>query len=163
MRVVLQGDALAKWQKNVQRNLERKAQGDQHVDVLDTGEKAMIKQAMSEGVAEGVLAPERLLAETDLASRIDLATPAPATARTAEQVAKAAHARWATIYTLRKSPIEGAGIKLMHTGMGNTFFGTSAKPNFDEFVQSSLTNRFNLDPDERAAHDRAVEAFKNRK
>ena len=122
----------------------------------------MLQQAMNEGVAEGVLAPERLLADTSLISRIDVVTPVPATAETAERLAKSAHAHWATVYTLRKSPLDGAGIKLIHTGMENMYFRTQRNPSFAEFIQSSLTNRFNLDPEARAAHDRAVQAFKNR-
>jgi len=162
MTVVLQADAAAKWQKQVQQNMERKARGDHGVNVLQTEESAIIQQAMNEGSADGVLAPERLLAETRLASGIDLTTPAPATAETAERTAKTAHARWATIFTLRKSPLEGAGIKLIHTGMENLYWGTQTNRTFDQFVQGSLTNRFNLSPEGRAAHHRAVEAYKNR-
>jgi len=130
---------------------------------LDTEESAIIQQAMNQGVADGVLAPERLLAETGLTSKLDLAAPAPATAETAERVAKAAHAHWTTIYTLRKSPVEGAGIKLMHAGIKNIHVGPQANATFDQFIKSSLTNRFSLSPDARAAHDRAVQAFKNKK
>ncbi len=163
MRVVLQGKALTKWQEDVQQNLGRRAQGDQNVSVIETEESAVIRAAMREGVLEGVLAPERLLAETRLASSIDPEIPSPATPETADRYAKAARARWATIYTLRKSPLEGAGIKLLHSGMGNNPWGQKTNQSFDEFIQSTLTNRFNLNPEARAAHDRAVEAFKNRK
>jgi RNA polymerase sigma factor (sigma-70 family) len=163
MVLVLRGDAVGRWQKNVQDNFARKRQGDPDVKVLDTEESAIIRQAMNQGVADGVLAPERLLAETGLTSKLDLATPAPATAETAERVAKAAHAHWTTIYTLRKSPVEGAGIKLLHAGIKNIHVGPQANTTFDDFIKSSLTNRFSLSPDAQAAHDRAVQAFKNKK
>jgi len=162
MVLVLRGDAVRRWEKNVQDNLARKRQGDPDVDILDTKESAIIRQAMNQGVADGVLAPERLLAETGLTSKLDLATPAPATAETAERLAGAAHAHWTTIYTLRKSPVEGTGIKLMHAGMENTFMRPQANWTFDDFIKSSLTNRFSLSPDARAAHDRAVQAFKSK-
>ena len=118
---------------------------------------------MNQGVADGILAPERLLAETGLTSTIDLVIPAAPTAETADRFAKAAHARRATIYTLRKSPLAGAGIKLVHSGTENLSSGRQTNTSFDAFIQSTLTNRFNLNPDARAAHDRAVEAFKNQK
>ena len=164
MVLVLRGDAVGRWQKQVQDNLARKRQGDPEVNIFDTEESAIIRQAMKQGVADGVLAPERLLAETGLTSKLDLATPAPATAETAERAAKAAHAHWTTIYTLRKSPVEGMGIKLVHAGAGieNMFMRPQAKGTFDDFIKSSLTNRFSLSPDARAAHDRAVQAFKNK-
>jgi RNA polymerase sigma factor (sigma-70 family) len=162
MVVVVRGDAAVRWRKNVQDNMARKRQGDPDVRVFDTEESAIIRQAMNQGVAEGVLAPERLLAETGLTSKLDLATPAPATAETAERVAKAAHAHWTTIYTLRKSPVEGAGIKLRHAGIENLYVRPQANMTFDDFIKSSLTNRFSLSPEDRAAHDRAVQAFKNK-
>lgn len=162
MQLVLRGDAVRRWEKNVQDNLARKRQGDPNVNVFDTEESAIVRQAMNQGVADGVLAPERLLAETGLTSKLDLATPAPATADTAERAAKAAHAHWTTIYTLRKSPVEGTGIKLMHAGVESTFMRPPGNGTFDDFIKSSLTNRFSLSPDARAAHDRAVQAFKNK-
>jgi len=60
--------------------------------------------------------------------------------------------------------VEGAGIKLMHAGAGmeNMFMRPQANMTFDDFIKSSLTNRFSLSPDARAAHDRAVQAFKNK-
>lgn len=163
MVVVLRGDAVARWHKNVQDNLARKRQGDENVNVFDTAESALIQQAMNQGIADGVLAPERLLAETGLASKLDLVTPAPPTAETAERLAKAAHAHWTTIYTLRKSPVESAGIKLVHADMENMSGRTPVGTTFDDFIRSSLTNRFTLSPEARAAHDRAVQAFKNKK
>jgi len=162
--LVLRGDAVGRWQKNVQDNLTRARQGERDVKVFDTEEKAIVQEAMNRGVADGVLAPERLLAETGLTSKLEVGTPTRATAETAARVAKAAHAHWTTIYTLRKSPVEGAGIKLMHAGAGmeNMFMRPQANMTFDDFIKSSLTNRFSLSPDARAAHDRAVQAFKNK-
>ncbi|MGA2750269.1 MAG: sigma-70 family RNA polymerase sigma factor [Verrucomicrobiota bacterium] len=162
MKVFLNDDATARWEKNVRENFKRMEHGDSEVRILDTEESAIIRQAMNEGMADGVLAPERLLAEARLTPKISEATPLPATAEAADRIAKAADARWTTIYTLRKSPLEGAGIKLAHTGMENTYFHGPTNLTFGDFVQWAQTNRFNLTPDERLAHDRAVEALKRK-
>jgi RNA polymerase sigma factor (sigma-70 family) len=163
MMAALDANAFAKWNQNVQRNFKRREQGDPNVKVLDTEESATLQQAMNEGVVDGVLAPERLLAEARLVSRIGQTTPVPPTAEAADQIAKATRAHWVTIYTLRKSPLDGAGIKLVHTGMESMYWPTQTNGSFAEFVQGSLTNRFNLGPEDRAAHARAVQAFKNGK
>ena len=161
MRVFLDDDATARWEKNVQENFKRKKQGDKQIDILDTEECAIIRQAMNEGMADGVLAPERLLAEARLTPKINEAPPLPATAEAADRIAKAVHARWTTIYTLRKSPLDGAGVKLAHTGM-QTMYGPTNLTDFGDFIQWAQTNRFNLTPDERLAHDRAVQALKQK-
>jgi RNA polymerase sigma factor (sigma-70 family) len=121
-----------------------------------------IGEAMRAGVADGVLAPERLLAETSLAVRMRLAAPMPANAATATRLAKEAHARWATIYTLRKSPVEGAGIKLVHAGM-ERMYPPERPPGDPAAMFNQMQNeRFNLTPEDRAAHRRAVEALKQK-
>jgi RNA polymerase sigma factor (sigma-70 family) len=121
-----------------------------------------IIQAMKEGEAEGVLAPERLLAESRLVVKMKAATSVSANAETAARLAKAAHAHWAIIYTLRKSPLAGAGIKLVHTGM-ETMYGQANRPvSPSAMMQGMQTNRFNLTPEDRAAHARAVEALKKK-
>lgn len=163
MMIVLRGDAVAEWQQNVQDNVARKRQGDVDLNIFDTPEKAIIQQAMGQGTADGVLAPERLLTEIGLNSKLDMATPAPATAESADRVAKAAHVHWTTIYTLRKSPVEGGGILLAHAGMEDMYGRPPAEMTFDDFIRSALTNRFTLSPDARATHDRAVQAFKNKR
>ena len=117
---------------------------------------------MKDGEAEGVLAPERLLAENRLMPKMEAPTPVPANAETAARLAKAARAHWATIYTLRKSPLAGAGIKLVHTGM-ETMYGQVNRPATPSaMMQGMQTNRFNLTPEDRAAHARAVEALKKK-
>src|SRR5262249_31763981 len=122
-----------------------------------------IRQAMDNGIADGVLAPERLLAPTRLAPAMHPATPVPATPENAARLAKAAHAHWTTIYTLRKCPLEGAGIKLIHTGM-EAMYGQDKPPANPEALLSGIqTNRFNLSPEDRAAHQRAVDALKKQK
>lgn len=122
-----------------------------------------IQQAMKDGVAEGVLAPERLLAEDLLAARIGGATPVPATPEAAAQAAKAAHAKWTTIYTLRKSPMDGVGIKLVHAGqkLPLSQFGTN-RFSPDNLMQMVEQHHYNLSPEERAAHERAVQALKQK-
>ncbi len=129
-------------------------------------EHQAIIQAMRDGMGEGVLAPERLLAEIRLLSGADLVTPMPATAEAAAQAAKTLHARWTTIYTLRTAPLDCAGIKLVHTG-SQIFAAQADMPaNPDEFMQRidqlMRTNDFNLTPEDRAAHQRAVEALKHK-
>jgi RNA polymerase sigma factor (sigma-70 family) len=129
-------------------------------------EHAAIIQSMQDGMSEGVLAPERLLAEIRLLSGANLVTPMPATAEAAAQAAKTLHARWTTIYTLRKAPLDCAGIKLVHRG--SQLFAAQTKPpaNPEEFMKGidalMRTNGFNLTPEDRAAHQRAVEALKHK-
>lgn len=123
----------------------------------------IISTAMNDGVADGVLAPERLLAPSRLVPAMNPLTPVAATAESAARLAKAAHARWTTIYTLRKSPLEGAGIKLVHAGM-ETMYGPDKLPASPDAMAAGLqANRFNLSPEDRAAHQRAVEAWKKQK
>jgi RNA polymerase sigma factor (sigma-70 family) len=122
-----------------------------------------IYKAMREDVADGVLAPERLLARIQLASRLNASTPLPATAETAARLAKEAHAHWTTIYTLRRAPIEHVGIKLVHTGMGAMYAPTNSPAHALPLADPTQGNRFNLTPDDRAAHQRAVEAFKQKR
>lgn len=100
-----------------------------------------------QGVVDGILAPERLLGETGLTSRVDPMTPVPPTAETAERFAKAVRARWTTIYTLRKSPLEAGGIKLIHNVTEDKPRGAQTNMSFNGFIQSALTNRFNLNPE----------------
>ncbi len=127
-----------------------------------------IRQSMQDGVADGVLAPERLLAEVPLASKLQVSAPMPANADTAARLAKQAHAHWTTIYTLRKSPLEGAGIKLVHTGMEKMYAPPGPPPGAlaggPEVIVGQMQNqRFNLTPEDRAAHQRAVEALKQKR
>jgi len=129
-------------------------------------EHQAIIQSMQDGMGEGVLAPERLLAEIRLLSGADLVTPVPATAEAAAQTAKTLHARWTTIYTLRQAPLDCAGIKLVHRG-SHIFAAQADMPaNPDEFMQRIdqliRTNDFNLTPEDRAAHQRAVEALRHK-
>jgi RNA polymerase sigma factor (sigma-70 family) len=128
----------------------------------------VIGQAMKEGVADGVLAPERLLAETRLVSGTQLVTPMPANSDAAARLAKQTHAHWTTIYTLRKSPLEGAGIKLAHTGMEKMYPPPGPPPGAlsgdpTSMVGQMQSQRFTLTPEDRAAHQRAVEALKQKR
>jgi RNA polymerase sigma factor (sigma-70 family) len=127
----------------------------------------VIGQAMRNGVAEGVLAPERLLTEVSLASKSQVSAPMSANADTAARLAKQAHAHWTTIYTLRKSPLEGAGIKLIHTGMEKMYAPMGPPPGAPSGDPAAMlgqmqSQRFNLTPEDRAAHQRAVEALKQK-
>ncbi len=119
----------------------------------------LLVQAMNDGAADGVLAPERLLAESRLLPMMNPETPVPATPEAAARLAKAAHAHWTTIYTLRKSPIAGTGIKLVHAGMESMYGPGNLSPGPDAMVSGLQSNRFNLSPEDRAAHQRAVEVW----
>jgi hypothetical protein len=122
-----------------------------------------IERAMKEGEAEGVLAPERLLAEDQLASRVGRATPVPATPEAAAQAAEAAHAKWTTIYTLRKSPVDNVGIKLVHAGQKMASSQTLTNRFSQDMLFQFMEQRsYNLSPVERAAHERAVQALKQK-
>lgn len=123
----------------------------------------VIRDAMANGVADGVLAPERLLAPSQLISKMALATPLPANSEMAERIANLAHAHWKVIYTLRKSPIADAGIKLVHAGMKGYGPPDGMKFGHGELPQDIQSNRYNLTPEDRAAHERAVQAYKNQK
>jgi hypothetical protein len=128
----------------------------------------VIGQAMRDGVADGVLAPERLLAEVPLASKLQISVPMAANAETATRLARQAHAHWTTIYTLRKSPLEGAGIKLIHTGMEGMYAPMGPPPGAKPGDPASMlgqmqSQRFNLTAEDRAAHQRAVEALKQKR
>ena len=123
----------------------------------------IIRQAMSEGIADGVLAPERLLAESRLMPEIASTLPLPATAETAAKAAKSAHAHWTTIYTLRKSPVPDAGIRLVHAGAQTPFGQPITQFNPATMIGQMESNRFNLTPEDREAHQRAVEALKRQK
>ena len=122
-----------------------------------------IRQAMSDGIADGALAPERLLAESRLLPEITDARPLSATAEIAANVAKSAHAHWTTIYTLRKSPLPDAGIRLVHAGAQSPFGQPNTEFNPATAIGQMQSNRFNLTPEDREAHQRAVEALKRQK
>jgi RNA polymerase sigma factor (sigma-70 family) len=131
------------------------------------GNFQVISQAMREGVADGVLAPERLLTETSLTSRMQVVAPVAANADTAARLAKQAHAHWTTIYTLRKSPLDGAGIKLVHTGMEKMYPPDGPPPgavvgDAASMIGQMQNQRLTLTPEDRAAHQRAVDALKKK-
>ncbi len=161
MIVTLGPEATAKLAQGAGGGMQDGASGEGNQPPI-RGPLHTIIQAMKDGEAEGVLAPERLLAENRLLLKMEAATPVPANAETAARLAKAARAHWATIYTLRKSPLAGAGIKLVHTGM-ETMYGQANRPSTaSAMMQAMQTNRFNLTPEDRAAHARAVEALKKK-
>jgi hypothetical protein len=92
----------------------------------------------------------------------------PANTDTAARLAKQGHGHWTTIYTLRKSPLEGAGIKLVHTGMEKMYAPAGPPPgalagNPAAMLGQMQSQRFNLTPEDRAAHQRAVDALKQKR
>lgn len=106
---------------------------------------------MKDGESEGILVPERLLADNTLIPKIDVSQPVGATAENAALIARKAGARWVTIYTLRKSPLDGSGIRLIHAGME------------DAYGQPKPSRRFDLSPDDRDAHEKAVADYLRKK
>jgi RNA polymerase sigma factor (sigma-70 family) len=151
-----------KFREWYRRNRKAIQNGQNH-EPPDNDVRMALKQAMQDGIADGVLMPERLLAEHQITSRINLTTPQAATAETAAQIAKGAHAKWTTIYTLRKAPVEGAGIKLIHQGM-QTVYGESSTNRMSPqaILDQAGKRRFNLTDDELRAHERAVLELKQK-
>jgi hypothetical protein len=59
--------------------------------------------------------------------------------------------------------LEGAGIKLIHAGMEDMYGPRELPPGPGGLMGGMQSNRFNLSPEDRAAHQRAVAALKNQK
>jgi hypothetical protein len=157
MRVMLGPEASAQYYRELVNGVAQRGPS------LRDAVTRTIRQAMSEGTADGVLAPERLLAEGRLMPGITSTLPLPATAETASTVAKSAHAHWTTIYTLRKSPVPDAGIRLVHASADSPFGGPNTDFNPATISAQMESNRFSLTPEDREAHRRAVEALKRQK
>jgi hypothetical protein len=114
-----------------------------------------IEQAIEAGTNDGVLAPERMLAEIQMVPKFDNG-PVPATPDEAEQLAKKAHASWAIIYTLRQSPVEHLGLTLFHLGEPAPPIATNSA----QAMQQRQIERLTLTPEQRAAHARTFAALK---
>jgi RNA polymerase sigma factor (sigma-70 family) len=164
---IQQDQRIRKWREWIARNKNQNLSWKQKSPLMLAGSEldATVEQAMRNGITEGVLVPERILAETALAAKLNLRSPASATPETAAQIAKTIHASWTTIYTLRKSPIEGAGIKLIHTGRRSVYYGDeidTSSPSSEKMRKSAEEARTSLTSQERAAHERAVQALKQK-
>jgi RNA polymerase sigma factor (sigma-70 family) len=130
----------------------------------DSELRTAIQRAMKDGTAEGVLIPKRLLAQKALAVKINGPSPAPATPEAAAKIAKSVRASWTTIYTLRKSPIEGAGIKLLRDGE-RTAYGNNSDPlpkSPEAALKKAEKRSTTLTSEERAAHERAIQSLKQK-
>jgi RNA polymerase sigma factor (sigma-70 family) len=131
-----------------------KAQSEARLNKLKRGDPAeVINQAVLDGTNDGVLAPERMLADIQLLPRIDEAMTVAATSEKAELVAKKARASWATIYTLRQSPVPHVGVTLVHQGEPvppPIFFRPSGDTNFAQREQQRQIESLTLTPDQRA-------------
>jgi RNA polymerase sigma factor (sigma-70 family) len=164
---IQQDQRLQKWSEWVARNKDQNLPRIQRSPLLLANSElnATVKQAMEDGITEGVLVPERILAETALSAKLNLRSPASATPETAAQIAKTVHASWTTIYTLRKSPIEGAGIKLAHNGRRSVYYGKdmdTSPVTLEKMSKRAEELRTSLTSEERAAHERAVQALKQK-
>ena len=160
---VVRNQKLREW---FMRNREALKNGE-NTEPPNNDVRLAIKQAMQDGMADGVLVPERLLAEQQIASRINLTLPQAAAPEIAAEVAKTAHARWITIYTLRKAPLEGAGIKLIHEGRRTVYgqsFTNQLSPGgiLDRAMDNADQRSSNLTADELRAHENAVLEFKQK-
>jgi hypothetical protein len=163
MSVVLGPDASARWMDQMAAQMRNGQSVNGNNPPPPGSPFQVVSQAMKVGQADGVLAPERLLAETRLVSGVALTIPQPARAKAAAWLAWAVHAHWTTIYTLRPSPFPGAGIKLVHAGMETSYWPTNLTLGNGGFMQNMQSNRYGLSPEDRAAHDRAVSAFKQQR
>jgi hypothetical protein len=123
---------------------------------------AVISQAVSTGTNDGVLAPERMLADLQLLSRIDERIPLAATPENAEQIAKKARAAWAIIYTLRQSPLAHTGITLVHLdeAVPPSPFPPPGDTNFALRIQQQQIQSLTLTPEQRALHAQALANLK---
>ena len=117
----------------------------------------VIAQAVRAGTNDGVLAPERMLAEIELLPRIDEDMPVAATTEKAEQIAKKAHASWAIIYTLRQSPWADHGITLLHQGDPVPLVATSFAQSMQQVQIENLTT---LTPEQRVLHAQTLANLK---
>ena len=130
----------------------------------------IINQAVRNGTNDGVLAPERMLVDLQLVPRIDEAVPVAATPEKAEHLAQKAHASWATIYTLRQSPLVQFGISLVHRGEPdpNPLSSPSSRPlwmptnatQIAQSVQQAAINSLTLTSDQRAFRNQALAKLK---
>ncbi len=121
-----------------------------------------IDQSRTDGAADGILAPERLLADVQVVPRFAGATALTATRDCAARLARDSHALWTIIYTLRRSPIQNVGFKLVHRDLPHT--GPEAAVPSSEYMNlgSAESNRFELNADEIAAHNQAVKNWIDR-
>jgi RNA polymerase sigma factor (sigma-70 family) len=119
------------------------------------GPQQLIDQAIEAGTNDGVLAPERMLAEIQMLPMLDNG-PVPATPEKAQELAKKARASWAVIYTLRQSPVEHLGLTLFHLGEPAPPVATNAA----QRVQEREIEQLILTPEQRAAHARTFAALK---
>lgn len=138
---------------------------------LKRGEpQEVIKQAVRNGTNDGVLAPERMLVDLQLVPRIDEAVPVAATPEKAEHLAQKAHASWATIYTLRQSPLAQFGITLVHRGepdpnppsspSSRPFWVPTNATQIAQSVQQAAINSLTLTSDQRAFRNQELAKLK---
>jgi RNA polymerase sigma factor (sigma-70 family) len=130
--------------------------------------REVITQALRDGTNAGVLMPERTLAAIQLLPRIEDAIPVPATPDEADLLAKKAHASWATIYTLRRSPLPHLGVSLVHLGEPvppSPFRGpaTNAAERLSQLaqqIQQQETDGLTLTADQRVLHAQTLAHLK---
>ena len=116
----------------------------------------VLGEALRAGTNDGVLAPERMLAELQLLPRIDEAIPVEATPGKAEQIARKASASWAIIYTLRQSPLNDRGITLAHLGDPDPPVETNAA----KIRQQAEIKQLTLTPEQLALHAQTLAKLK---
>jgi RNA polymerase sigma factor (sigma-70 family) len=122
----------------------------------------VIKQAVSAGTNDGVLAPERMLADMQLLPRIDERIFVAATAEKAEQIAKKTRASWAIIYTLRQSPLPHTGITLVHLdeAVPPSPLPRPVDTNVAPRLQQQEIQSMTLTPEQRALHAQTLASLK---
>ena len=121
-----------------------------------------IDRSVKEGAAEGVLAPERLLAAVELLPKFGKVENVAPNRQSAAQLAEEAHAFWTIIYTLRRSPVQTVGVKLPHRLDSS---GGEAEPLLDPPIVQDLeslgSNQFEFTPEELNAHNQAAQNWLN--
>lgn len=131
-------------------------------------DRTVVNEAVRNGTNDGVLSPERMLAEVQLLPQIDEARPVAATPETAEQIAKKAHVLWTTIYTLRQSPLTNIGVTLLHFGElppPSPFRGPATNvpermQQLAEEMQQQEIRALTLTPEQHALHNQTVADLK---
>jgi RNA polymerase sigma factor (sigma-70 family) len=116
-----------------------------------------IDRSVKDGLSEGVLEPERLLAAVKLLPKLGSLAGAAPTPESAAQLAGQAHAFWTIIYSLRKSPLMMVSIKLLHRPQAEPETSPMLDDPIVQDLESLGSNRFEFLLAELQAHNQAAQ------